>query len=468
MTLEKGREMKKVFSLILSFMIAAAIVVPAMTTASEAAFSARTTVPEYGSAAGSAYYYTNSNIFYSSGYGPNQVKKSDGKYVTGNCTWYAYGRASEILGRTFNSNFRWDASRWWDINKKGNYYPYGSTPKVGAIACYSTHVAIVEKVVNGQPYVSESSWTLSSSRPASASDIVFHYGTPWSSSLKGYIYITDDTSTPDETVSVDYSVKITDSDLNMRTGPGTEYTRIGYVKQGTYKVDSECGNWVRLADSGYWVCKSYVTKVETKPSDTVDTGTDTNYKVSITTVNLNMRTGPGVSYTRKGYINPGTYTIVKTTGTWGLVQETGYWVCLEYTTKVSDDGGNSGGNTGSSYQVKVNTAALNMRTGPGTNYSSKGLLLIGSKCTIIDTKDGWGQMSENGYWIKLEYTTPVDAEYNVKVTDSDLNMRTGPGTSYTRKGYVSPGVHTIVETDGGWGKLKSNGYWIKLSYTTKI
>ena len=153
--------------------------------------------------------------------------------------------------------------------QKGNYYPYGSTPKVGAIACYSTHVAIVEKVVNGQPYVSESSWTLSSSRPASASDIVFHYGTPWSSSLKGYIYITDDMSTPDETVSVDYSVKITDSDLNMRTGPGTEYTRIGYVKQGTYKVDSECGNWVRLADSGYWVCKSYVTKVETKPSDTV-------------------------------------------------------------------------------------------------------------------------------------------------------------------------------------------------------
>ena len=68
MTLEKGREMKKVFSLILSFMIAAAIVVPAMTTESEAAFSARTTVPEYGSAAGSAYYYTNSNIFYSSGY----------------------------------------------------------------------------------------------------------------------------------------------------------------------------------------------------------------------------------------------------------------------------------------------------------------------------------------------------------------------------------------------------------------
>ena len=146
--------MKKLFSLIISFIIAVSIVMPLTTTESNAAFSARTTVPSYSSAAGKTYYYTNNNIFYSSGYGPNQVKRSDGKYVTGNCTWYAYGRASEILGKNLNTNFRWDASRWWDINKQGNYYPYGSTPKVGAIACYDSHVAIVEKVVNGKPYVS--------------------------------------------------------------------------------------------------------------------------------------------------------------------------------------------------------------------------------------------------------------------------------------------------------------------------
>ena len=477
MTLEKGKEMKKVFSLILSLVIACAIALPAATTESEAAFSARTTVPAYGSAAGSAYYYTNNNIFYRSGYGPNQVRRSDGKYVTGNCTWYAYGRASEILGKTFNTAFRWDASKWWDINKQGNYYPYGSTPKVGAIACYSTHVAVVEKVVNGKPYVSESSWTLSTSKPTSASNIVFHYGTPWSSKLKGYIYITDSTSSSATATSVSYSVKITDSDLNMRTGPGTSYTRIGYVKSGTYKVDQECGNWVRLADSGYWVCSSYVTKVTTTTETVVSTGTDANYTVKISAVNLNMRTGPGTSYTRKGYISPGTYTITKTSGNWGLVKETGYWVCLTYTTKVttsssgsssSNSSSSSTGSSGTSYQVKVTADALNMRTGPGTSYSSKGLLTRGSTRTIIATKDGWGQMSENGYWIKLSYTTPVNAEYNVKVTDNDLNMRTGPGTSYASKGYVPTGVHTIVQTDNGWGKLKSNGYWIKLSYTTKL
>ena len=47
-------------------------------------------------------------------------------------------------------------------------------------------------------------------------------------------------------------------------------------------------------------------------------------------------------------------------------------------------------------------------------------------------------------------------------------MRTGPGILYTRKGFIKPGIYTISETKSGWGKVKSNGYWIKLSYTTTM
>ena len=47
-------------------------------------------------------------------------------------------------------------------------------------------------------------------------------------------------------------------------------------------------------------------------------------------------------------------------------------------------------------------------------------------------------------------------------------MRTGPGTSYKKKGYIKPGTYVISKTSNGWGKLKTKGYWIKLSYTTKI
>lgn len=69
-----------------------------------------------------------------------------------------------------------------------------------------------------------------------------------------------------------------------------------------------------------------------------------------------------------------------------------------------------------------------------------------------------------------------DIPFLVKVTISDLNVRTGPGTSYDRIKYIPRGIYTIVEVSGDWGRLKSkqphkmklvNG-WIHLGYTTKV
>lgn len=62
--------------------------------------------------------------------------------------------------------------------------------------------------------------------------------------------------------------------------------------------------------------------------------------------------------------------------------------------------------------------------------------------------------------------------YTVKVTASDLNIRTGPGTNYGSKGFIKPGVYTIVAEASGtgaskWGKLKSGAGWISLDYVKK-
>ena len=56
----------------------------------------------------------------------------------------------------------------------------------------------------------------------------------------------------------------------------------------------------------------------------------------------------------------------------------------------------------------------------------------------------------------------------VKVSTSHLNIRKGPGVNYKRKGYIKPGVYTIVEKDKNWGKLKSGSGWICLDYTKKL
>ena len=65
-----------------------------------------------------------------------------------------------------------------------------------------------------------------------------------------------------------------------------------------------------------------------------------------------------------------------------------------------------------------------------------------------------------------------DGTYLVRVKISDLNIRSGPGTAYERKGYIAPGVYTIVQekvTNGVvWGKLKSGVGWICLAYAQKV
>ena len=69
----------------------------------------------------------------------------------------------------------------------------------------------------------------------------------------------------------------------------------------------------------------------------------------------------------------------------------------------------------------------------------------------------------------------TDVPFLVKVSIRDLNIRKGPGTNYSRTGYYTGiGVFTIVAvqtgqgSDTGWGKLKSGAGWISLDYCKKL
>lgn len=123
----------------------------------------------------------------------------------GNCAWYAFGRAHEILG--YAPSFSGNASLWW--NNRTSYAGFGDEPRVGAIAVWdgigassAGHVAVVEKVEGNQVTISESSYngvsytgTYWGSRTFSESYLkngLSYRGCPLY--LLGYIYLIDDES----------------------------------------------------------------------------------------------------------------------------------------------------------------------------------------------------------------------------------------------------------------------------------
>ena len=68
----------------------------------------------------------------------------------------------------------------------------------------------------------------------------------------------------------------------------------------------------------------------------------------------------------------------------------------------------------------------------------------------------------------------VKALFLVKVSISDLNIRSGPGTNFNRVRFIEPGVYTILEvrsgkgSSAGWGRLKSGIGWISLDFVRRI
>lgn len=119
----------------------------------------------------------------------------------GQCTWYAWGRANEILG--INIPCRNNANTWYSV-AKNNGYAVGATPRKNSIAVWSKgqygHVAFVEKVEGDSVTITESNWDrvtydyqyniesgikyYSGYKTLSTSQMQSRYGT-----LLGYIYL---------------------------------------------------------------------------------------------------------------------------------------------------------------------------------------------------------------------------------------------------------------------------------------
>lgn len=69
---------------------------------------------------------------------------------------------------------------------------------------------------------------------------------------------------------------------------------------------------------------------------------------------------------------------------------------------------------------------------------------------------------------KVYFDLEVKDGYLVQVSISDLNIRESHTVNSRSKGYIKPGIYTIVEENNGFGKLKSGTGWISLKYCKKL
>ncbi|MCB9435559.1 MAG: SH3 domain-containing protein [Anaerolineales bacterium] len=180
------------------------------------------------------------------------------------------------------------------------------------------------------------------------------------------------------------------NEANVRGGPGLGFWYAGLLSPGeTVPVlgVSPDGAWwyIRASFGNGWVAASVVDAYNTAGVGVYDPGTI----ISIVGAEVNARSGPGVTAAVLGKIQPGGQVYLlgqNADGTWLNVQSQygNSWIAAEYTS-VGGAASSGGGVVVTSAQpyAIVNAAYLNIRSGPGVSYSILGTVEGGDQLLII-------------------------------------------------------------------------------------
>lgn len=260
---------------------------------------------------------------------------------------------------------------------------------------------------------------------------------------------------------------VTASSLRIRSGPGTNYGTVGYLKNGekviiyeTRKTSST--TWGRMNKG--WVCMDYIkiTKEE-KPEPEYMEGV-------VIATSLNIRSGPGTSYEVVGYLHNGDKVKISelknvSGSSWGKTDKG--WVSMKY---IRVNGSTETKPEFHERTGKVTADLLYVRANAGLSFDRVGSLWHGASVKIKNMKyvDGipWGQVS-NG-WISLNHvnlTTPTAG--SLAMINADLlNIRNAANGSKIIGQYKRGDVVNIKETKTINGRVwgKTDEGWIDMRY----
>ena len=261
--------------------------------------------------------------------------------------------------------------------------------------------------------------------------------------------------------------------VHLRSGPGTNYDSQGVLAEGTVLTVTDTSNseWYAVRTSGGTTGYIFSQYIAIGGSDSGSAAKTTEY--------VHLRSGPGTNYSSKGVIASGTAITVTDTSNseWYAVRLSNGTTGYMFSEYISMSGGSSSSGSDSvpsteSTAAKV-TEYVNVRSGPGTNYTSKTVIASGTSITITDRSNAeWYAVKLSngmtGYifsqYIQLSNDSSSDAgsvpstESTPAKTTEYVNVRSGPGTNYTSKTVIASGT-SITVTD----RSNSEWYAVKLS-----
>ena len=292
--------------------------------------------------------------------------------------------------------------------------------------------------------------------------------------------------------------------VNVRSGAGTEYSRVTSLSNGTAvtiigeEKDSSGATWYKIQYAGGegYMHSDYVTVGDlgnqgSNPSE------EPSYQEKSAKVNassVNVRSGAGTNNRIVATLSLNSVITVigeekdGNGATWYKIRYNGGegYMLSDY---VTIDGSSESGNPGEepSYQeksAKVNASSVNVRSGAGTNNSVVATLSLNSVVTVIgEEKDSngatWYKVKYNGGegYMHSDYVT-IDGSGDSgstggstggtttetkkgTVNDDYVNVRSGAGTEHNRVTSLSKGTAVTII---GEEKDSSGATWYKIQY----
>ena len=251
------------------------------------------------------------------------------------------------------------------------------------------------------------------------------------------------------------------SSLAIRTGPGTDYAMVGFLRPGdSAPYYQTSGKWVRISKG--WVSTKYFiiqSAVEVGSEGTVTTG-------------LNIRKEASSSSDKVGEYKQGDkVTILEVKGNWGKTDKG--WISLTYVS-FGSSGGTSTDTTYAPGEYVVNTFSVNIRKEASASSEDLGNYLEGEKLTITEVKGNWGKTDKG--WVSMKYlkaateTGPVvggnrtykTGKATVLVNTSLTIRKEADAKSEDLGSYKNGDKVEILEVKESWGKTDKG--WISLNY----